>query len=152
MLNKRQAPGRDFHKHFSLAPARSDTNSPSNPQSAPAPNPLTRTSSQGPALHFNYYKTGLKLAKRRREHHTCHSSLSLPPPHPACALPPPPHSPPRCPPSTSTKCRLKRHVTSTKCRLKRHIHRRERESMHRRRMQGGPYINHVAACPPSLRI
>ena len=38
------------------------------------------------------YKTGLKLAMRRREHHTCHSSLSLPPPHPACALPPPPHS------------------------------------------------------------
>ena len=26
MLHNRQAPGRDFHKHFSLAPARSDTN------------------------------------------------------------------------------------------------------------------------------
>ena len=26
MLHSRQAPGRDFHKHFSLAPARSDTN------------------------------------------------------------------------------------------------------------------------------
>ena len=39
------------------------------------------------------YKTGLKLAMRRREHHTCHLSLlSPPPPHPACALPPPPHS------------------------------------------------------------
>ena len=25
MLHNRQAPGRDFHKHFSLAPARSDT-------------------------------------------------------------------------------------------------------------------------------
>ena len=40
MLHNRQAPGRDFHKHFSLAPARSDTNPPSNPQSAPAPSPL----------------------------------------------------------------------------------------------------------------
>ena len=40
MLHNRQAPGRDFHKHFSLAPARSDTNPPSHPQSAPAPNPL----------------------------------------------------------------------------------------------------------------
>ena len=40
MLHKRQAPGRDFHKHFSLASARSDTNPPSHPQSAPAPNPL----------------------------------------------------------------------------------------------------------------
>jgi hypothetical protein len=25
LLLKRQAPGRDFHKHFSLAPARSDS-------------------------------------------------------------------------------------------------------------------------------
>ena len=40
MLHNRQASGRDFHKHFSLAPARSDTNPPSNPQPAPAPNPL----------------------------------------------------------------------------------------------------------------
>ena len=42
MLHNRQAPGRDFHTHFSLAPARSDTNPPwpSNPQSAPAPSPL----------------------------------------------------------------------------------------------------------------
>ena len=40
MLHNRQAPGRDFHEHFSLAPARSDTNPPSNPQSAPAPSPL----------------------------------------------------------------------------------------------------------------
>ena len=40
MLHNRQAPGRDFHKHFSLVPARSDTNPPSNPQSAPAPSPL----------------------------------------------------------------------------------------------------------------
>ena len=47
MLHNRQAPGRDFHKHFSLVPARSDTNPPSNPQSAP-PLPVS-------------YKTGLKL-------------------------------------------------------------------------------------------
>ena len=36
MLHRRQAPGRDLHKHASLAPARSDTNLLSNPQSAPA--------------------------------------------------------------------------------------------------------------------
>ena len=40
MQHKRQAPGRDIHRHFSLAPARSHTKPPSNPQSAPAPNPL----------------------------------------------------------------------------------------------------------------
>ena len=40
MLHNRQASGRDFHKHFSLAPARSDTNPASNPQPAPAPSPL----------------------------------------------------------------------------------------------------------------
>ena len=77
MLHNRQAPGRDFHKHFSLAPARSDTN----PQATRNPPPLPVP-----------YKTGLKLAMRCREHHTCHSSLSPPPPHPACALLPPPHS------------------------------------------------------------
>ena len=77
MLHNRQAPGRDFHKHFSLAPARSDTN----PQATRNPPPLSVP-----------YKTGLKLAMRHREQPTCHSSLSLPPPHPACALLPPPHS------------------------------------------------------------
>ena len=45
MLHNRQAPGRDFHKHFSLAPARSDTNPPSHPQSAPAPTSPTRQGS-----------------------------------------------------------------------------------------------------------
>ena len=47
MLHNRQAPGRDFHGHFSHAPARSDTN----PQATRNPSPL-------PAP----YKTGLKLA------------------------------------------------------------------------------------------
>ena len=40
MLHNRQALGRDFHEHFSLAPARSDTTPPRNLQSAPAPSPL----------------------------------------------------------------------------------------------------------------
>ena len=31
MLHNRQASGRDFHKHISLAPARSDTNPPKQP-------------------------------------------------------------------------------------------------------------------------
>ena len=35
MLHRRQAPGRDVHKHFSLVPARSHTITTSNPQSAP---------------------------------------------------------------------------------------------------------------------
>ena len=34
MLHKRQAPGRDIHKHFSLAPARSHTMTASNRASA----------------------------------------------------------------------------------------------------------------------
>ena len=40
MPHKRQAPGRDIHKHFILAPARSHTKPSSNPQSALAPSPL----------------------------------------------------------------------------------------------------------------
>ena len=51
MLHNRQALGRDFHEHFSLAPARSDTNPSSWPQATCNPPPL-------PAP----YKTGLKLA------------------------------------------------------------------------------------------
>ena len=52
MLHNRQAPGQDFHKHFSLAPPRSDTT----PQATRSPPPLPIP-----------YKTGLKLAMRRRE-------------------------------------------------------------------------------------
>ena len=53
MLHNRQAPGRDFHKHFSLAPARSDTNPPNHPQSAPAPNPLQdRAQARGPCVRY----------------------------------------------------------------------------------------------------
>ena len=50
MLHNRQAPGRDFHKYFSLAPARSDTN----PQA-------TRNPPQRPVP----YKTGLELAGKK---------------------------------------------------------------------------------------
>ena len=83
MLHNRQAPGRDFHKHFSLAPARSDTITASSKTSSTA-------ATRNPPPHPDPYKTGPKLAKRRRGHHTCNSSLSLPPPpHPACALLPP---------------------------------------------------------------
>ena len=46
MLHRRQARGRDIHKHFSLAPARSHTKPPSNPQSAPDSQSPTR---QGPS-------------------------------------------------------------------------------------------------------
>ena len=41
-----------------------------------AKQPANRPRPQSPT------KTGLKLATRRREHHTCRSLLSLPPPHP----------------------------------------------------------------------
>ena len=98
MLHNRQALGRDFHKHFSLA------------QPVVIPTPQT---TRNPLPLPVPYKTGLKLAMRRREQPTCHSSLSLPPPHPACALSPPldslPSPLPPCPPSTSIKGRLERH-------------------------------------------
>ena len=45
MLHNRQAPGRDFHEHFSLAPARSDTNPPKQPAVRPRPQSPTRQGS-----------------------------------------------------------------------------------------------------------
>ena len=123
MLHNRQAPGRDFHKHFSLAPARSDTNPPSHPQSAPAPNPLQD-------------RAQARNATSRAPHL---SLIPLAPPAPPRLRPPTPAPlPPLCPPSTSTKCRLKRH-----------IRRRERESMQRRRRQGGPYLKPRRCLPLS---
>ena len=101
MLHNRQALGRDFHKHFSLA------------QPVVIPTPQT---TRNPLPLPVPYKTGLKLAMRRREQPTCHSSLSLPPPHPACARlprlrPPTPRPTPSPPPSpTATECRLERHI------------------------------------------
>ena len=74
MQHTRQAPGRDIHKHFSLAPARSHTITASNKASATA-------ATRNPPPLPDPYKTGPKLAKRRRGHHTCHSTLSLPPTH-----------------------------------------------------------------------
>ena len=83
MLHNRQAPGRDFHKHFSLAPARSDTNPPSNPQSAPAPSPLQDRAQARNATSRAPHLSLISLAPPAPpQHHTCHSSLSLPPPHP----------------------------------------------------------------------
>ena len=86
MQHTRQAPGRDIHKHFSLAPARSHTITASSKASATA-------ATRNPPPHPDPYKTGPKLAKRRRGHHTCHSTLSLPPPH----SPPPRRCSPRSP-------------------------------------------------------
>ena len=86
MLHNRQAPGRDFHKHFSLAPARSDTNPPSNPQSAPAPSPLQD-------------RAQARNATSRAPHL---SLIPLAPPAPPRLRPPTPAPlPPLCPPSTS---------------------------------------------------
>ena len=79
MQHTRQAPGRDIHKHFSLAPARSHTITASNKASATA-------ATRNPPPLPDPYKTGPKLAKRRRGHHTCHSTLSLPPTHPPPSL------------------------------------------------------------------
>ena len=112
MQHTRQAPGRDIHKHFSLAPARSHTITASNKASATA-------ATRNPPPHPDPYKTGPKLAKRRRGHHTCHSTLSLPPAHPPplallhapsiLSLPPvhplpltPSHAPPHLKPRTGT--------------------------------------------------
>ena len=85
MQHMRQALGRDLHRHFSLAPARSHTITASSKASATA-------ATRNPPPHPDPYKTGPKLAKRRRGHHTCHSTLSLPP------SPPPPPAPPLAPP------------------------------------------------------
>ena len=92
MQHTRQAPGRDIHKHFSLAPARSHTITASSKASATA-------ATRKPPPHPDPYKTGPKLAKRRRGHHTCHSTLSLPPAHLPLALP---HAPPHLKPRACT--------------------------------------------------
>ena len=83
MLHNRQAPGRDFHKHFSLAPARSDTNPPSHPQSAPAPSPLQ---DRAQARNATSRATHLSL-------------IPLTPPAPPRLRPPTPLAPPRPTPS-----------------------------------------------------
>ena len=91
MQHTRQAPGRDIHKHFSLAPARSHTITASSKASATA-------ATRKPPPHPDPYKTGPKLAKRRRGHHTCHSTLSLPP------RPPPPSLSPTLPHTSNHEC------------------------------------------------
>ena len=91
MQHMRQALGRDLHRHFSLAPARSHTITASSKASA--------TATRNPPPHPDPYKKGPKLAKRRRGHHTCHSSLSLPPAHLPPALP---HSSPHLEPRVCT--------------------------------------------------
>ena len=93
MLYNRQAPGRDFHKHFSLASARSDTNPPSNPQSAPAPSPLQ---DRAQARNATSRATHLSLIPLTP---SAPSRLRSPTPAPF---------PPSCPPSTFTRRRLER--------------------------------------------
>ena len=94
MQHTRQAPGRDIHKHFSLAPTRSHKITASNKASATA-------ATRNPPPLPDPYKTGPKLAKRRRGLHTCHSTLSLPPTHPPSPLARP-HTPPHLEPRTGT--------------------------------------------------
>ena len=101
MLHNRQALGRDFHKHFSLASARRDTNPPSHPQSAPAPNPLQD-------------RTQARYATSRATHL---SLVPLTPPAPSRLRPSAPLAPsyPRptpspLPSSTSIERRLERHI------------------------------------------
>ena len=122
MLHNRQAPGRDFHKHFSLAPARSDTNPPSNPQSAPAPSPLQD-------------RAQARNATSRAPH------LSLIPLTPSRPIPLAPSyprpTPSLCPPSTSIKRRLERHIRG------REGHRRVSSWEIRER----PRLNHNATHP-----
>ena len=98
MLHNRQAPGRDFHKHFSLA--------------QPVVIPTPQATRNPPPLPVPY-KTGLKLAMRRREQPHL-SLIPLTPPAPPRLRPLTPlasYPLPSllCPPSTSTKGRLERH-------------------------------------------
>ena len=88
MQHTRQAPGRDIHRHFSLAPARSHTITASSKASATA-------ATRNPPPHPDPYKTGPKLAKRRRGHHTCHSPSPPPPPPPPALSHASPHLKPR---------------------------------------------------------
>ena len=72
MLHNRQAPGRDFHKHFSLAPARSDTITASSTASATA-------ATRNPPPHPDPYKTGPQARKATsRAPHLSLMPLSLP--------------------------------------------------------------------------
>ena len=72
MLHNRQAPGRDFHKHFSLAPARSDTITASSKASATA-------ATRNPPPHPDPYKTGPQARKATsRAPHLSLMPLSLP--------------------------------------------------------------------------
>ena len=87
MLHNRQAPERDVHKHFSLAPARSDINPPSNPQPAPAPTPLQD-----------------RAQARNATSRAPHLSLTTlaPPALPRCRPPSLAPLPPLCPPPLSS--------------------------------------------------
>ena len=86
---------------------------------------------------------GVRCSPVRREREagrerqpTCHSSLSLPPPHPACALHPRP-TPSPLPSSTSIERRLERHI-------------RGREGHRRVSSQDArdiPHLNHNATHP-----
>ena len=123
MLHNRQAPGRDFHKHFSLAPARSDTNPTSNPQSAPAPSLLQD-------------RAQARNATSRAPHL---SLIPLTPSAPSRLRPPTPAPLPRpCPPSTSMRRRLERHIMGRKG------HRRASSWDAR----DSSYLNHNATHPP----
>ena len=93
MLHNRQAPGRDFHKHFSLAPARSDTNPPSHPQSAPAPSPLQDRAQARNATSRAPHLSLIPLTLPR--------PIPLAPSYPSTPLPPPLYPP-------STERRTKR--------------------------------------------
>ena len=133
MLHNRQAPGRDFHKHFSLAPARSDTNPPSHPQSAPAPSPLQD-------------RAQARNATSRAPHL---SLIPLTPPAPPRLRSPIPLAPsyPRPTPSPLPSPHL-----PLERRLERHIRGRERERKHAAPQDVGLTPHQLRRClrsPPS---
>ena len=78
MLHNRQAPGRDFHGHFSLAPARSDTN---------PKQPAIRPRSQSPTRQGSSSRCDVEST-------TPVTHPSRPPRPPRFRPPIPPHSPP----------------------------------------------------------
>ena len=94
MLLKRQAPGRDFHKHFSLAPARSDTN---------PKQPATRPRSQSPTRQGSSSQCDVESTPP-----VTHLSRSPRPTPLAPSYPRPTPSP--LPSSTAIERRLKRHI------------------------------------------
>ena len=99
-LNKESRPRAGRWRCCTGARHRGETSISTSVSPQPAVIPTSPATRHPPPLPVPY-KTGLKLAMRRREHHTCHSCRSLPPP-PNPRPPSPAPTPPTRPVAPST--------------------------------------------------